>query len=303
MFVFFYLKRAREEDSESGKGPSLPQSPRSTSIAAIHGSSGPRSVDSDFEDMRSDFRTFPEVTLSLCGSHGAAQDPPEDLFLQSIVTYDDFVENPRLVENPDLVVKIGNKYYTWQTACPMIMSWALYQRPLPQTSVEGMLQENKGSQQPVLHQQNVKPVEEKKPPAPEVAPPPRSSYSWFPWRKKNNMEQPVLASTAPVDSKIVQVTNVTKLTGSLDNSVLANRTSGTSSDNESDTTQPDGAKLPLERRSYYDKTDVYCKTLRLTTEQIVSAVSHFTSFLFHAISALSNGLVLFTGNAAPARRA
>jgi phosphatidate phosphatase LPIN len=43
---------------------------------------------------------------------------------------------------------------------------------------------------------------------------------------------------------------------------------GTSSDNESDSTQPDGSskKLPLDKRTYYESP--YCKTLRLTSDQI-----------------------------------
>jgi len=44
---------------------------------------------------------------------------------------------------------------------------------------------------------------------------------------------------------------------------------GTSSDNESDSTQPDASKkLPMDKRPYYENADVFCKTLRLSSEQI-----------------------------------
>ena len=63
---------------------------------------GPQSVDSDFEDLRHDYRNLPDVALSLCGAVNDLPEPPEDLFLKFLVTYEDFVGNPRLIENPDL---------------------------------------------------------------------------------------------------------------------------------------------------------------------------------------------------------
>ena len=104
--------RSCDDDTESGRGQSLPHSPSSLSTR-MHPSSGPRSIDSDFEDSRHEFQHPPEVALSLCGLNFESSEPPEEMFLQSLVTYDDFVINPRLMENPDLVVKIGDKYYKW----------------------------------------------------------------------------------------------------------------------------------------------------------------------------------------------
>ena len=112
LFVDIVPNRSCDEDTESGRGQSLPQSPSSLSTR-MHQSSGPRSIDSDFEDSRHEFQHPPEVALSLCGLNFEHSEPPEELFLQSLVTYDDFVLNPRLMENPDLVVKIGDKYYRW----------------------------------------------------------------------------------------------------------------------------------------------------------------------------------------------
>ena len=40
-----------------------------------------------------------------------------------------FVQN--ILSDPDLVVRIGDKYYSWATGGPMIMSAVLYGRSLP----------------------------------------------------------------------------------------------------------------------------------------------------------------------------
>lgn len=245
--------------------PQSPQSVSTTAVASIRSSSGPRSVDSDFEDSRPDYRALPDVALSLCGNFGDQIDPPEELFLQSLVTYDDFAENPRLIENPDLLVRIGNKYYTWQAACPIVMSWVLYQRFLPQSSVDAIRKEFMPKQ------------EEKK--AESV--PARSS--WFPWGRKSQPKKeeggtsmPTAPLEAPVHSSKPEETVAKQEMSSApvgrEAVVVDMPTTGTSSDNESnDSTQLDGSKkLPMERRPYYENTDVFCKTLRLTTEQIVS---------------------------------
>ncbi|KZS18674.1 Phosphatidate phosphatase LPIN1 [Daphnia magna] len=265
------VSRLRDEDTESGKGASLPQSPHSLSTgAAIRGSTGPRSVDSDFEDSRPDYRSLPDVALSLCGHFGDQIDPPDDLFLRSLVPYDDFIENPRLIENPDLLVRIGNKYYTWQAACPIVMSWVLYQRFLPQSSVDA-----------IVHEYMPKRKEKKTEPEAPV----RKS-SWFPWRRRTEKKEgdetgvntastvahsdPASSSSGSAPKTTESVNNKPKSTNLSDRQPLADLATGTSSDNESnDSNQPDsGKKLPMERRPYYENTDIYCKTLRLTTEQI-----------------------------------
>lgn len=258
------VRRLREEDTESGKGASLPQSPHSLSTA-IRSSSGPRSVDSDFEDSRPDYRSLPDVTLSLCGHFGDQIDPPEELFLQSLVTYDDFVENPRLIENPDLLVRIGGKYYTWQAACPIVMSWVLYQRFLPQSSVDAIVNEF----MPKREEKKAEPV------------PTRSS--WFPWGRRTQPKKEINESNITTQPEAT-TSGIIKAAEPVVTQEMSNPpaheparelpTTGTSSDNESnDSNQAENSKkLPMERRPYYENTDVYCKTLRLTSEQIVSTM-------------------------------
>jgi len=84
-------------------------------------------------------RSYGEISLSLCGgltaADGKISTPTEDSFLQGLVTYNDLIQNPKLVENPDLVVRFNGKYYCWKTACPLIMSLVVYQKPLPQVPI------------------------------------------------------------------------------------------------------------------------------------------------------------------------
>ncbi|CAG13695.1 unnamed protein product, partial [Tetraodon nigroviridis] len=53
-------------------------------------------------------------------------------FQEKIITYQQFSENPSVIDDPNLVVKIGNKYYNWSTAAPVMLAMQVYQKPLPQ---------------------------------------------------------------------------------------------------------------------------------------------------------------------------
>ena len=70
--------------------------------------------------------------MSLCGGLNTPNGPSEEQFLQHLVTYEDLANDPMLVENPNLVVRLDGKLYNWRSACPIIMSLVIYQKPLPQ---------------------------------------------------------------------------------------------------------------------------------------------------------------------------
>lgn len=114
-------------DCESGNGPSLPQSPSSIE--------GAKSIDSDYEDhhIKNDSvqRCLQDISLSMCGWN---ETPNEDNFIRHVVNFTDLCNNPSLLENGDLVVRIGDKYYSWRVATPIIVSMLVYQRTLPQVS-------------------------------------------------------------------------------------------------------------------------------------------------------------------------
>ncbi|XP_068218623.1 phosphatidate phosphatase LPIN3 isoform X2 [Palaemon carinicauda] len=160
----------KDDDAESGNGPSLPQSPHSVEGAI----GGPKLCsDSDFEDSRHpifDYKGYDDIAFSLCGRlHEYEGDFPESLFLQSIVTYDDFIENPQILDNPNLVVRFGGKYLTWLAASPQILSLVLFQRPIPQKLSSQLYKEH-------MPKKEIRKRSESK------------GYSWFSWRRNNPAE-------------------------------------------------------------------------------------------------------------------
>uniref|UniRef100_A0A452SGR8 phosphatidate phosphatase n=1 Tax=Ursus americanus TaxID=9643 RepID=A0A452SGR8_URSAM len=70
------------------------------------------------------------VALSLCGGLADSGDISLEKFNQHIVSYQDLVQNPGLLEHPNLVVKINEKHYNWAVAAPMILSLQAFQRNL-----------------------------------------------------------------------------------------------------------------------------------------------------------------------------
>lgn len=89
-------EREREDDSESGRGASLPQSPHSVDGAI----GGPVSF------LESEVRHLGVVSLSLCGGLADPDGITLDKFMKKVITFDDLAEQPNLLSNPDLVVKI-----------------------------------------------------------------------------------------------------------------------------------------------------------------------------------------------------
>ncbi|TRY92336.1 hypothetical protein DNTS_013305 [Danionella cerebrum] len=79
------------------------------------GSQSPQSVgsaaaDSGTECMSDSASDLPDVTLSLCGGLGENGEISKEKFMDHIITYNEFAENPAIIDNPNLVVKIGNRW-------------------------------------------------------------------------------------------------------------------------------------------------------------------------------------------------
>lgn len=128
-------KAMDEEDTESGNGPSLPQSPNSVEGAI----GGPKSLDSDFEESKqSMFDNNFDISLSLCGGLDSEHGPNDESFHQNLLHYEDICNDIKLYENPNLVIKINGKFYNWATACPIIITLAAFQRCLPQHTIENL---------------------------------------------------------------------------------------------------------------------------------------------------------------------
>ncbi|XP_045836863.1 phosphatidate phosphatase LPIN3 isoform X7 [Meles meles] len=81
------------------------------------------------------------IAVSLCGGLADGRDISLEKFNQHIVSYQDLVQNPGLLEHPNLVVKINEKHYNWAVAAPMILSLQAFQRNLPKSTVDKLEKE------------------------------------------------------------------------------------------------------------------------------------------------------------------
>ncbi|XP_070277055.1 phosphatidate phosphatase LPIN3 isoform X2 [Myotis yumanensis] len=78
--------------------------------------------------------TVDTIVLSLCGGLADSRDISLEKFNKHIVSYQDLVQNPGLLDDPNLVVKINEKHYNWAVAAPMVLSLQAFQKNLPKRS-------------------------------------------------------------------------------------------------------------------------------------------------------------------------
>ncbi|XP_034856499.1 phosphatidate phosphatase LPIN1 isoform X1 [Mirounga leonina] len=201
------------------------QSPQSV------GSSG---IDSGVESTSDSLRDLPSIAISLCGGLSDNREITKDAFLEQAVSYQQFVDNPALIDDPNLVVKIGNKYYNWTTAAPLLLAMQAFQKPLPKATVESIMRDKM---------------------------PRKGGRWWFSWRGRN--------TTIKEESKPEQgLAGKSHSTGEQP-SALSTATrikhESSSSDEEHAAAKPSSAShLPLLSNVSYRKT------LRLTSEQLKS---------------------------------
>ncbi|KAM6279900.1 phosphatidate phosphatase LPIN1 isoform 1-T1 [Porphyrio hochstetteri] len=200
------------------------------------GSSG---VDSGVESTSDGIRDLPSIAISLCGGLTDNKEITKEEFLEHAVSYQQFVDNPAIIDDPNLVVKIGNKYYNWTTAGPLLLAMQAFQKPLPKATVESIMRDKM---------------------------PKKGGRWWFSWRGRN--------STIKEETKPEQGMSASGLTGE-DSSHLsmANRIKDESSSSDED---PRAAKQnlgSLQTNSSHQSLlsgISYKKTLRLTSDQLKS---------------------------------
>uniref|UniRef100_A0A671VDA2 phosphatidate phosphatase n=1 Tax=Sparus aurata TaxID=8175 RepID=A0A671VDA2_SPAAU len=129
--ALYFPKRGDSEMMMMGVR-SANQSPQSV------GSSG---MDSGVDSLSDQIGDLPHVAISLCGGLTDNREITREEFQERAITYQQFSENPSIIDDPNLVVKIGNKYYNWSTAAPVMLAMQVYQKPLPQASVENIMKE------------------------------------------------------------------------------------------------------------------------------------------------------------------
>ncbi|KAK2857947.1 hypothetical protein Q7C36_005866 [Tachysurus vachellii] len=142
-------------DAELGSVPSIQssqsgqQSPQTVSTA---------NVDSGTEYLSDSTTDNLEVSLSLCGTEGYSRKIKKEKFEEHMVTYQDFVNNPGIIDDPNLVICINSNYYNWAAAAPMILSMQAFQKNLPTSTVEQLVKDKM---------------------------PKKSGRWWFSWRRKD----------------------------------------------------------------------------------------------------------------------
>ncbi|XP_029355012.1 phosphatidate phosphatase LPIN1 isoform X2 [Echeneis naucrates] len=203
---------------------SVNQSPQSV------GSSG---IDSGVDSLSDQLADLPHVAISLCGGLTDNREITREHFEEKAVSYQQFSENPSIIDDPNLVVKIGNKYYNWSTAAPVMLAMQVYQKPLPQASVENIMKEKM---------------------------PKKGGRWWFSWRSRNS------------DSKSESVTEAGADCGDTSLTMASvNRMKDESSSSDEDHRSPNQMSGSCQSEPLMTSGSIcYTKTLRLSSEQLAS---------------------------------
>ncbi|KAB1262261.1 Phosphatidate phosphatase LPIN3 [Camelus dromedarius] len=113
--------------------------------------------------------TADTMVLSLCGGLADSWDISLEKFSKHIVSYQDLAQNPGLLDNPNLVVKINEKHYNWAVAAPMILCLQAFQKNLPK---------GKSTMASICPQSTVDKLEKEKMPR-------KGGRWWFSWRRRD----------------------------------------------------------------------------------------------------------------------
>ncbi|CAF0997166.1 unnamed protein product, partial [Didymodactylos carnosus] len=166
--------RRPEDDQDSGKGYSMPQSPfREHETSCMLG----------------------DVQLSLCGNISKQLTINDDLFNKHFISYEQFITNTNVINDPNLVVRMNGKYYNWAVASRIMAAASIYHQKLPQETID-TLQEKHMTQEPT------KPIYTSE------------RRGWWSWGKK--AETPVDSSTKTITGNTTQRNKNDQLTSSTD---------------------------------------------------------------------------------------
>ncbi|CAN9512388.1 unnamed protein product [Ophioblennius macclurei] len=117
--------------SEQGRG-SGSQSPQSVGSGAM---------DSGTEYLSDSTSYNMEVSMSLCGLESDTSQITKEKFMAHLITYQDFSNNPGIIEDPSLVICINSNYYNWAVAAPMVLSMTTFQKNLPKSTIERLVKD------------------------------------------------------------------------------------------------------------------------------------------------------------------
>ncbi|KTF99978.1 hypothetical protein cypCar_00021846 [Cyprinus carpio] len=121
--------------------------PKSDGATSVRGGADPRSanqspqsvgssgMDSGVDSFSDQLGDLPHIAISLCGGLSENREITREEFEERAISYQEFADNPSIIDDPNLVVKIGNKYYNWTTAAPIVLAMQVFQKPLPKASL------------------------------------------------------------------------------------------------------------------------------------------------------------------------
>ncbi|CAF3717267.1 unnamed protein product [Rotaria socialis] len=122
-----HQRTTNDDDQESGTGNSIPQSPfREHEATCLLG----------------------DAQLSLCGNINKQSLITDEVFYANLVSFETFLNNPSIVSDPNLVVRINGKYYNWNVASALIVSTSIYHKPLPNEVVEQLQEKHMAQEKP-----------------------------------------------------------------------------------------------------------------------------------------------------------
>ncbi|XP_048701491.1 phosphatidate phosphatase LPIN1 isoform X5 [Caretta caretta] len=203
-------------------------------------SGGSSGVDSGVEGISDGIRDLPSIAISLCGGLSDNKEITKDQFLEQAVTYQKFVDNPAIIDDPNLVVKIGNKYYNWTTAAPLLLAMQAFQKPLPKATVESIMRDKM---------------------------PKKGGRWWFSWRGRNSTVKEETKPTQDLSG------NVLTTEEELSQMSIAERLKDESSSSDEDprAAKPNIGSLQTNSSHLSLLSGIsYKKTLRLTSDQLKS---------------------------------
>ncbi|XP_077056000.1 phosphatidate phosphatase LPIN2 [Siphateles boraxobius] len=225
-----YFPKSEAESSDLRSSHPSDPSPPSGQLSSQ--SQGSTNADSGTEYLSDSTTDTLDVTMSLCGRGDISQISKEK-FTEHLVKYQDFVNNPGIIEDPNLVICINSKYYNWAVAAPMILSVQAFQKTLPKSTIDQLVKDKM---------------------------PKKSGRWWFSWRRKdlNN-----IAGNAKPDSEGNQLEASAAVAGpsSLKSSVEL------SSDEDGSVSMMKDSEMMNTAQCI---SQMYRKSLRLTSEQIES---------------------------------
>ncbi|XP_019736516.1 phosphatidate phosphatase LPIN2 isoform X2 [Hippocampus comes] len=190
-------------------------------------------LDSGTEYLSDSASYATEVSMSLCGHVGDTSQITKEKFLEHSVSYEDFVRNPGIIDDPSLVICINSNYYNWAVAAPMVLSMAAFQKNLPKSTVQSLVKDKM---------------------------PKKSGGWWFSWRRRdldNNQQGP-----SKKDDQEIQRGDPSVVIATLDD---ADREAVARLGHKAVLTSSMSTET---LRTTQCLTQMYRKSLRLTSEQI-----------------------------------